>query len=82
VISPDDSDFERFWSDCNDAERSELEAAAIAAANPFHLATYNRLRSAGGPLFESVRREILATHFRASGLLPSIAATPEQGRGE
>jgi len=81
-ISPADSEFERYWSGLNDAERSESESAAVASANPFHVATYNRLQAAGGPLFESVRREILATHFRARGLLPSVAEAGEQRSGE
>jgi hypothetical protein len=51
-----------------DAERSHLEAEAVRGAKPFVVATYERLKQEGGPLFEEVRRAILIEHLKRQRL--------------
>jgi hypothetical protein len=47
-----------------DAERLHHELEALRAARPFVVATYDRLKNDGGPLFEEVRRALLLDHLR------------------
>lgn len=73
-----DYDFDRFWSGLDESSRAEYEQAAIAAAESFHAATYHRLRTAGGALFDSFRRELVANHLRRAGILPVVTSTERQ----
>ncbi|MBX7165931.1 MAG: replication initiator protein A [Pirellulales bacterium] len=62
-----DDEFDRFWQSLDDATRTAHEQAAVAAADPFHAATLQRLRASGGELFASFRRELIAAHWRTMG---------------
>jgi hypothetical protein len=48
--------------------RRELEADAVRAARPFVAATYERLKKAGGSLFEEVQHSLLVEHLKSQRL--------------
>ena len=45
-------------------QRQELEEEAVCQAKPFVAATYARLKTDGGTLFEEVRQAILVDYLR------------------
>ena len=47
----------------NNAQREELEAAAVADGNPFQVASYQRLKAAGSHLSESMRDELVGAYL-------------------
>jgi hypothetical protein len=51
-----------------DDERRSLEAEAVRQAEPFVAATYERLKQAGGSLFNEVRKDILLKHLKRRGV--------------
>lgn len=54
--------FNQVWLRMSPAEQSAFESQALAAGDPFKVATYERLKRSGGPLFEQVRQAILRDH--------------------
>lgn len=52
-----------YWSQLSDAEKQELESQAVASGNPFHVASYQRLKSTGSRLWESLRDELVAAYL-------------------
>ncbi len=73
-----DADFDQFWATLDESSRGEHERLAIAAAESFHATTYHRLRAAGGALFDSFRRELIANHLRRTGVLPALNPSDRQ----
>jgi hypothetical protein len=51
-------------------EQEAFETAAVAAAEPFLAAQYQRGKSAGGSLYEIVRTQILLQHYRRAAKPP------------
>jgi plasmid replication initiation protein len=52
-----------YWSQLSDAEKQELESQAVASGNPFHVASYKRLKTTGSRLWESLRDELVAAYL-------------------
>ncbi len=54
------------WRAMSSDEQATVERAAVAAAEPFQQATYERLQRAGGQLFTEVREELVGRHLKAT----------------
>ena len=68
----------RIWQQMPEPEREHINAQALQSASHFHKATYDRLRSVGGPLWASIREDLVLRFLQANAAETASAANPDE----
>ena len=66
------------WRQLPEAARQHMDTQALESATPFHRETYERLRSVGGPLWASIREDLVLRFLQANAAETASAANPDE----